>query len=187
MKVLGIVCSPRKRGNTEILVAEALAGAKDLNAEVELVTIADKHISPCDGCESCETTMKCRIEDDMQQLYSKLLETDGIVFGTPVYFWNVSAQAKIIIDRTFLFRTGRKLKGKIAGVVVAARRSGASQAFSLFHDFFNIQKIISVSEVAIAYANRKGEVRKDKRGMEGARAVGRVIAETIQVYKSIKG
>ena len=67
MKVLGIVCSPRRRGNTEILVDEALASAKDSGAEVELVTVSGKNIAPCDGCESCIITGKCRIEDDMQE------------------------------------------------------------------------------------------------------------------------
>ena len=76
MKVLGIVCSPRKGGNTEIIVNEALASAKALGAEVELVTVIGKNIAPCDGCEACTTTGKCRIEDDMQDIYNKLLQSD---------------------------------------------------------------------------------------------------------------
>ena len=178
MKVLGIVCSPRKGGNTEILVSEALASAKDSGAEVELVTIADKNIAPCDGCESCDKTSKCRINDDMQEIYSKLLECDGIVFGTPVYFWGVTAQAKALIDRTFVFRKGRELRNKVGGVVVVARRTGAGPAFSTFLNFFNIQRMISAGGAigygkqesirpeergggAIAYGGKKGEVRQD--------------------------
>lgn len=200
MKVLGIVCSPRKGGNTEILVDEALAAARELGAEVELVTIADKNIAPCDGCGSCIKTGRCRIEDDMQELYDKLLEADGIVFGTPVYFWSATAQAKAVIDRTYVFRNGKRLKNKVAGVVVVARRTGGSQTFSLFHNFFTLQRMVSAAGAiaypakeeigpeergggAVAYADKKGEVRQDKRGMAEARAVGRAIARTVQRYK----
>ena len=197
MKVLGIVCSPRRGGNTEILVSAALASAKDSGAEVELVTIADKNIAPCDGCESCEKTSKCRINDDMQEIYSKLLECDGIVFGTPVYFWGVTAQAKALIDRTFVFRKGRELRNKVAGVVVVARRTGAGPAFSAFLNFFNIQRMISAGGAigysdqesispeargggAIAYGGKKGEVRQDRQGMAEAQALGKAMVRAIK-------
>jgi len=199
MKVLGIVCSPRRRGNTEIMVEEALAGAKEAGADVELVTVADKSIAPCDGCESCQETRKCRIEDDMQQIYAKLLEADGIIFGTPVYFWSVSAQAKALIDRTYMLYQGRRLRNKVAGAVAVARRTGASSTFSLFQDFFNIHRMISaagaiaygaVEEIgpgdrgggAVAYAGKRGEVRQDKRGMAEAMTLGRVMVKAIHRY-----
>ncbi len=203
MKVLGIVCSPRRGGNTEILVGEALASAKDLGAEVELVTIAGKNIAPCDGCESCRTTKKCRLSDDMQGIYSKLLEADGIVFGTPVYFWGVTAQAKALIDRTYAFLEGRKLRNKVAGAMVIARRSGATHAFSAFHNFFNIHRMTSAGAAigytgeeeisreergggAIAYAGEKGEVRQDRRGMAEAKMLGRAVVKTIEALQSVK-
>lgn len=191
MKVLGIVCSPRSGSNTEILVDEALASAKGLGAEVELLTLIGKNITPCDGCESCVATGKCKVNDDMQEIYSKLLEADGIVFGTPVYFWGVSAQAKALIDRTYLFLKGRRLRNKVAGVVVVARRTGASHAFSAFQNFFYIHRMLSATasgeEIepggrgggAIAYAGKKGDVRQDRRGLNEARALGRAIVETI--------
>jgi multimeric flavodoxin WrbA len=94
MKVLGVVCSPRKGGNTEVMVQEALAGAQACGAETELVTVWDKDIKPCDGCLSCEKTGACHIKDDVQEIYARLLEADGIVWGTPVYFFSVTAQAK---------------------------------------------------------------------------------------------
>ena len=201
MKVLGIVCSPRRGGNTEILVSEALASAKDSGAEVELVIIADKNIAPCDGCESCSKTAKCRINDDMQEIYSKLLECDGIVFGTPVYFWSVTAQAKALIDRTYVFRKGRELRNKVAGVVVVDRRTGGSPAFSDFINFFNIQRMISAGGAvgygnqesisseergggAIAYGGKKGEVRQDRQGMAEAQALGKAMARAIKTLQT---
>ena len=93
MKVLGIVCSPRRNGNTEIMVLEALRGAEDYGAETELVTLAERDIKPCDGCLSCEKTGLCHIDDDVQEVYEKMLDADGIIFGTPVYVGSVSAQA----------------------------------------------------------------------------------------------
>ena len=69
MRILGIVCSPRKGGNTEILVGEALEAAREAGSETELFLVADKKIAPCDGCGACEENGICRITDDMQELY----------------------------------------------------------------------------------------------------------------------
>lgn len=182
MKVLGIVCSPRRRGNTEILVDAALTSAKECGAEVELITLAGMNIAPCDGCESCLTTKKCKLDDDMQGIYPKLLEADGFIFGTPVYFWGVTAQAKALIDRTYVLRSERRLKNKAAGVVIVTRRAGATQAFSAFRNFFNIQRMPSPGG-AIAYADKKGDVRKDSEGIAEAKALGRAVVQTIKRYK----
>ena len=127
MKILGIVCSPRKGGNTEIMVEEALAVAREAGAETELVLVADKNIAPCDACSTCRKTGVCRINDDMQHLYKQLEAADGIIFGTPVYFTNVTAQAKTIMDRLYVYLGERKLKGKVAGPIVVTRRVGAGQ------------------------------------------------------------
>lgn len=124
MRILGIVCSPRKGGNTEILVKEALEAAREAGCETELILVADKKIAPCDGCNACVKTSVCKIMDDMQGVYEELEKADGIIFGTPSYFINVSAQAKAIMDRTYAFRFTSKLRGKVAGVIVAARRTG---------------------------------------------------------------
>ena len=161
MKILGIVCSPRKGGNTEALVEQTLAIARDLGADTELDFIAEKNIAPCDGCESCVVTGKCKVKDDMQGMYSKLIEADGIVFGTPVYFWGMTAQAKTLIDRTFIFRTDRPLKNKIAGLVVVGRRRGTSQTVSALNNYFYIQKMYVAGGV-IAYADKRGDVSVGK-------------------------
>jgi multimeric flavodoxin WrbA len=182
MKILGIVCSPRKGGNTEVLVEEALASTKDLGAEMELVFIADKNIAPCDGCESCIVTEKCKIEDDMQGLYSKLIKADGIIFGTPVYYCGMTAQAKALIDRTFLFRKERPLRNKIAGVIVVGRRRGASETLGAFLNYCYIQKMFVVGDV-IAYADKRGEVRQNKLAMDEARELGKVMVEAIQRHE----
>ena len=195
MKLLGIVCSPRTNGNTEVLVKEALDTARNLGAETEMIKVSDLNITPCDGCESCDITGECKIEDDMQDIYTKLLHSDGIIFGSPVYFWGVTAQAKAIIDRTFVFRRDRRLRNKVAGAVVVARDSGASATFGALSDFFNLHRMIparsigprTVEELAqewgggvIAYADKPGEVKKDEQAIAKAQSLGKAIVETLQ-------
>lgn len=181
MKILGIVCSPRKGGNTEVLVKEVVANAKELGAEIELESVVDKHIVPCDGCESCTVTGECKVEDDMQDLYSKLLEADGIIFGSPVYYWGMTAQAKALLDRTFVFRKERPLRGKIAGVIVVARRRGASETLGAFLNYLYIQRMTLAGGV-IAYADQAGEVRQNKVAMDEARELARAMVEAIQQH-----
>lgn len=182
MKVLGIVCSPRLHGNTEILIQTSLAKAQEGGANIELVTLAGKTISPCDACYSCKQTGRCHIKDDMQDIYTKLLEADGVIFGTPVYYWSASAQAKALIDRTFVFREKRNLRGKAAGVVAVQTLRGAIGALTVFTNLFILQKMIMVGS-AIGFGSEKGEVRHDKRGMAEAEALGKSIVEYLQSRK----
>ncbi len=185
MKVLGIVCSPRKGGNTEILVREALAAALEAGAETEIVLVAGKDIAGCDGCSSCRQTGVCHIKDDMQPIYKQLEATDAIIFGTPVYFANVTAQAKAIMDRTFLFLPDRRLKGKVVAPVIALRRVGAGQTRNLLYGYFVGQGMIPVRG-AIGYGREKGDVRQgtggtqDLSALEEARNVGKEVVRMVK-------
>jgi multimeric flavodoxin WrbA len=182
MKILGIVCSPRVHGNTETLVAAALAKAQQQGAEIELVTVAGKTIAPCDSCLSCVKTGKCHIKDDMQPIYPKLLEADGIIFGSPVYYWSVSAQAKALIDRTYVYRTKRDLKNKAAGAVVALASSGDAGAVTDLNNFFIIQKMVIVGR-AMGIGRDKAEVRNDIKGMTQAEDLGEVMVNYLKSGK----
>ena len=91
--------SPRRQGNTEILLDEALAGAKEAGAEVEKVVVSQLKISPCREIYACLKDGNCAIKDDMQWLYEKLLEADHIIFASPIFFYSVPSQAKAIVDR----------------------------------------------------------------------------------------
>ena len=97
--VLGISTSPRLGGNSDLLLREALAGAESAGAEVEYLRASDLEIAPCIECNSCYKTGRCRIEDDYQMLYAKLLDVDRLIFATPIFFMAVCAQAKTLIDR----------------------------------------------------------------------------------------
>ena len=182
MKVLGIICSARKGGNTEILVQEALIGAKERGAEVESLNISEMKIAPCDGCMTCRQTGECRIKDDMQKIYKKLLEANGLILGSPVYFWSISGQAKIFMDRTFALRFPyHKLDNKVGGAIVATGRRGSVSALSVINNFFLGQDMLVSGLGIVGYGTEKGQVREDKQGIEGARSLGTQVTELIEL------
>lgn len=117
MKILGVSCSPRKKGNTVILLEEIVRGAAEHGANIDLFSVSGKDIRGCDGCYSCITKGECHIQDDMQLLYEKLIVADDIVFGSPIYIYGMTAQAKAIMDRTFaLNQPDKSLANKVGGV-----------------------------------------------------------------------
>jgi multimeric flavodoxin WrbA len=99
MKVLGIMGSPRRQSNTEILLDSALAGAEEMGAEVEKVLVSQLKMSPCLEIYACLKDGHCAIKDDMQWLYERLLEADHIIFASPIFFYGLTSQAKAIVDR----------------------------------------------------------------------------------------
>jgi len=99
VKVLGISTSPRIKGNSDLLLREALAGAESAAAQVEYVNLRSYNIGPCIECNACLTTGECRVQDDYQAMLAKILDADRLIFATPVFFMSVCAQAKNLIDR----------------------------------------------------------------------------------------
>jgi len=171
MKILGLSCSPRKQGNTMLLLKEALEGAKQEGAEVELYSVAGKNIKPCDGCRVCDKTGRCHIKDDMESLYDKLLEADGIIFGTPVYFYSMTAQAKAIIDRTIaLGQPERSLANKVGGVIAVAGSQGTTDALKDLYFYMVTRQIIPANFVA-AYPVE--DLRKMEKCLKASRDLGR--------------
>lgn len=183
MKVLGIVSSPRKGGNTETLVSEVLASSQEAGAQTELLLLRDKSIRPCDGCRSCHKTGACHIRDDMAEIYPKMEAADAIVLGTPVYFWTVSGQCKVFIDRTYCYHTSRLLRGKVGAAVIATRRAGATQAFSVLNNFFNLQRMVAAGGV-FGYGEERGAVREDAQALGECKALGRVVVRYVKMVAS---
>jgi multimeric flavodoxin WrbA len=101
MHVLGVMGSPRRGGNTEILVDEILKGAAESGASVEKVLLGELKIRPCLGCNICMKTGKCVQEDDMAAILEKMNRSQVWVLGTPVYWWGPTAQMKSFIDRWY--------------------------------------------------------------------------------------
>ena len=172
MKILGLSCSPRKSGNTAILLEEALSGAQQEGAETELFSVSGKDIRPCDGCWTCVGTGECHIKDDMQVLLLKMVEADGIIFGTPVYVYSMTGQAKTIMDRMISVN----LANKVGGVVVVAGSLGIIDPVKDLYFNMVIRKMLPANLVA-AYANDKGEVRKMEQCMKAAYNLGREMVQ----------
>lgn len=99
IKLLAIAGSPRRGGNTDLLLEQVSSGALLKGAIVNSLIASDLNIAPCTGCNSCWKTGNCRIDDDMQDVYPLLLDADCLVVASPVYFSGVSAQLKLLIDR----------------------------------------------------------------------------------------
>lgn len=183
MKVVGLSCSPRKNGNTDILVKEALAAAKKAGAQTGFISVVGKNLSGCQGCQSCLTTGECQIQDDMQNIHQAMIDADGIIFGTPVYFAMVSSQAKAVIDRTYSLLFTKKLRNKVGAPVVATHRIGGSQVLSQLEFWFTNQRMLLAGAV-IGYGYEKGEVKTGvgawgPSAIDEARAVGKSVVRLI--------
>ncbi len=174
MKILSVCCSPREGKNTETLLQEVLRGANKEGAQAEFYSVIGKDINPCRACGSCNKTGKCQIDDDMQALYRKMKESDGIVLGSPVYFFDVTAQAKTIIDRTYALKPlGEPLANKVGGIVVSAGSTGTADAIKNLHMFFGIHRVLVVNWVAVF-----GSVEDKPTGLKAAYNLGREMVQT---------
>lgn len=137
MKILGIYGSPRRGGNTELLLKELFRGCRESKAEVEEIYLRDLKISPCLEIYACRKDGKCPIRDDMQNIYPRLADTDVLVFASPIFFYGVSAQAKALIDRCQAFWAKKYLlkqpiapgRGGRRGVFVAVGGSKGEKIF----------------------------------------------------------
>jgi multimeric flavodoxin WrbA len=99
IRVLGIAGSPRRGGNTDLLLAEVLRGATSRGAETKIIILNNLKITPCQHCDACLKAGKCRIKDDMQMVYDELEKADRIVIASPIQFMGVTAQTKAMVDR----------------------------------------------------------------------------------------
>ena len=164
MKVVGISGSPRK-GNTEWMLRKLLEEMATGGIETELVCLRETKISGCDGCLSCEAggqerKGECRIQDDMQQIYPKLVEADGLALGTPVYFEMLSGLLKNFIDRTCPIWP--KLKEKsIVGIAVA--EEGIGKAVNNLRTYASVCGMPWVGYVTALAKTPKKEKGVDKR------------------------
>ena len=97
--ILAIYGSPRREGNTSVLLKQAVQGARDAGADIEEITLRDLKMSPCLEIYGCLKTGRCAIKDDFQSLYDKLLSVKGLMLASPIFFYTVSAHTKILMDR----------------------------------------------------------------------------------------
>ena len=150
MKILAINGSHRKGKNTAEMLNTVLAAAEAQGAETELVELMDYEIKECTSCNKCLFKPECTITDDgMSELYEKMLDADGIVFGSPVYFSNVTGRMKDFIDRSRpLHMVANALDGKVGGAVVHAglRNGGQELALAILHTYMQGQGMLVASD-----------------------------------------
>ena len=147
MKVVGICGSPREQA-TEHVLQEALKMLQEKGFETSSWTVHSKWIEPCEHCDYCLKNKECVIQDDVQEVYGMLTEAKGIIFATPVYNGGVSAQTKIVMDRTRAVVAENKnfFKGKIGmGIAVGGDRNGGQEfALMQIHSFYIINGVTTV-------------------------------------------
>lgn len=181
--VIGVSCSPRKNGNTDILVQQVLATAVEDGGAVEFMRVSDMRISPCDACWTCAKTGECHIDDDMQDVYPKLLNADGIVIGSPVHMgYSVSGQGQVFLDRTFSLWHQKKLRNKAGGCVVVANRRGGISTMRVINGALFSHHVI-VAGYANGYGYAPGDVRNDERALSEAIALGKRLCELIRILR----
>ena len=186
MKVLGLFGSPRRGGNTDILLEEALKGAEMEGAEVERLHLTDFNIIPCRECLQCSNDGKCIILDDMQKIYPKLLEADIIILASPVFFYGVTAWAKALIDRCqalwsrkyilkdeSLGKEGKRRKGFLISVGGTKGQRVFEGAILTAKYFFDVLNSEYVGELVFREVDAKGDILKRPEALQQALEAGR--------------
>lgn len=183
MYVLAVNGSPRKGGNTEILLKQALAPLKDAGWDTELVKIGGKPIRGCLACGKCfeKKNMRCAQDKDMfNEVMEKMLRADAMLLGSPTYFADVSSEMKALMDRSgyVSIANGRAFKGKIGAAVVAVRRAGAVHVFDTINHMFMISQMIVPGSTYwnMGYGLDKGDVKSDGEGLANMTNLGQTIA-----------
>lgn len=177
MRVLGLVGSPRKGGNTDLLVNMILDGASERNHLTEKVYLYALDIVPCVDCRSCKKgKFQCVISDDMQRLYQKLENADVIVFGTPLYWYGPTGKMKLLIDRLRPFIASKKLKDKKA-IVVVPSEEGESACDHLVGTFKHSFEYLGVTLIAklLVKAYEKAEISKQSETLNSAFELGKTL------------
>jgi multimeric flavodoxin WrbA len=189
VKLLGIVGSPRKGGNTEVILDEILKAGEAEGAETELIHLIDFDLKPCDACRTCFENKNCVIRDDVEKIFQKMEEADGIIVGSPVYFFTINAQTKTFIDRVGYLHLarGKPFRNKVGGAVAVARRSGLTDALSQILMFFAGARMIIATPAVTVLASVKGDAIKDTEGIELARELGKSTVQIAEVTASLRG
>jgi multimeric flavodoxin WrbA len=174
MMILALIGSPRRQGNTDLLVDEILRGAKERGSTTEKIYLYDYEIMPCIDCRGCKKgDLACVLDDGMREIYKKLQNADIIVFGTPVYWYGPSAKMKLLIDRLRPFIANGGLKGK-RGVIVAPSEEGSSCGGPLMRMFYMSFEYLGMKSSGniMVRAYERGEIAENFDEMQRAYEFG---------------
>jgi multimeric flavodoxin WrbA len=190
--VLAICGSPRVEGNTELLADACLEGVREGGSSGEKIRLNELHLSPCQECGGCQQTGRCVIRDDMQKLYPRLRQAGGIILASPIFFGSITAQTKIVIDRSQCFWAAKYLlkkplfpvEAKVPGLFLCA---GGMDRYRFFQNaqqivkiWFTILNVHYVSELFFPGIDQKGEILQHPAALRKAHQVGRYLAHLSQ-------
>jgi len=183
MKILAIVGSPRPKGNTNYLVDQALEEASKHKAQIEKIDLCNYKVNPCLGHDDCSSSDSCTQKDDAKCILDKFLNADGIILATPVYWYNVSAQMKAFMDRSYFpYKHDGKCKARVVGIVVVAEMEAIEDTLHTLNQFvdwwFDIKE--DGKFVVSGYASKLGDAKKNLTLMGQAKELGAKMAQSLK-------
>jgi multimeric flavodoxin WrbA len=182
-KILGVVGSPRKKGNTHILVSRILDGARYEGAKTEIIFLKDLNIQECDGCYVCWKGKQCSKKDDMNKIYPKIIQSDVIIFGTPVYWYGPTALMKCFIDRFVYFNcpeNRKKIRGKLAVIAVPFEEENPKTANLLvkfFEKSLHYLEMKLIDKILVPGVSSRGDILRKGELLEKGYKLGRKLAK----------
>jgi len=181
-RILAVVGSPRKNGNTHILVSKIAEGAAENGAVVDELLLGELSINECDGCHACWKGRDCSKNDDMQGLYPKISSSDVIIFGTPVYWYGPTALMKAFIDRFVYFNcpeNRKKIKGLSAVIAVPFEEDDseiAAGVVEFFRKSLAYLEIKLIGQIIAPGVGEKGAVLRKEEYLQQAYDLGVTLA-----------
>jgi len=180
MKILAISGSPRSGGNTDTLLNTALDVLDSRGVETEFISLAGKKILTCTACMGCTKEPRCVLDDDFNRIFRAMVESDGFIVGSPVYFGSATGELTALLDRAGYVarKNGNLFDRKIGGAVAVARRIGQNFTLAQLLMWFMINGMIvpGSSYWTIAFGKAKGDVTGDEEGMTTIRQFAENIA-----------
>jgi multimeric flavodoxin WrbA len=188
IRVVAINGSPRKKGNTQLMLDAAVKTMKPEGIDVELISLAEQDIRPCTGCEKCsKDAWACPIDDDAAKVLRRMVAADGILMGSPVYFAGVTAQMKALFDRSIMPYRAMELKDKIGGALSCGGGPHGGQELTIWQiiAFFTTHDMIVANSSgglygAMGVGNDPGDVKSDLEGLKSAGNIGKRMAELLR-------
>ena len=191
MKILAFNGSPRRGGNTQILLEEAVKGAKEQGAEVTVYNLNNLQLKPCQHCGGCDETGRCVIQDDMQSIHDAIRVSDRIIVASPIFFFSVSAQTKIVIDRCQAFWAEKYLRKRpippgpygrkgllilVGGMKRDAKNKGFECAEATTRSFFRTVNVQQHATLTFDSIDEKGAIREHPTALKEAYEKGKDLA-----------
>jgi len=188
MKIAAFLGSPRKGGNTELLLKESIRGIEEIGFKVEIFNLNSLNIQPCQNCGGCESTGQCIIHDDMERIYEVIRTADRVILASPIFFLSLPAQTKRMIDRCQNFwyekyilkkpipsgKWGRK--GLLILVGGMKNKAGIRCAELCARAFFRVINVLDHQLLSFAGIDKKGEILHHPQALKEAYEAGKRLA-----------